>query len=676
MPLISLSNISFDYGRVPILKKASLSLEPGERAAIVGRNGVGKSTLFSIIMRELRPDEGSVDLSRRLRIAYLRQDHALAGGRDLFDAVRNECSELIDLESRMETALTQMESLPPEGEQHDRAAARYGEIHHQYESLGGYDLDQRVAATLTGLGFPLSDFKRRVELLSGGEQRVAALAAVLLQNADLLLLDEPTNHLDLRAIEWLENHLMDSKSALLMVSHDRSFLNRLGGVTFHLRDARLTRYSGNYSFFEKARTERDRQDMLAWNRQQEEIARKEEYIRRNIVGQKTKQAQSRRKQLAKLERLDKPTSERTMRVHLTPARRGGNTVLVAEKLAKAFDEKKLFKGVDLHISRGERIGLVGANGAGKTTLVRILMGRLPADTGSVVPGKDVDLGFFDQHLDLVSDTHTVTDEFLTVNPMMGEGELRGELARFGFFTDDLDKKVGQLSGGERNRLSLLKLVYGNHNFLVLDEPTNHLDIAATESLEEALEAYEGTLLVISHDRSFLERLADRVIEVEGGQVTDYPGTWREFSAWKRAQALGNRSGGDPRKGGGGLGGGDRNGGRARSGDPGEQVSNGNTSGGHAGGDGATAAGGARSTSTGGWSKNKLSRKQRSLQDLEGQIAAATVEKEELEAKLAAGSELGRDEILRFTCRHQELVETLTRREARWESLAEEIEEQG
>ena len=638
MPLISLNRVSFDYGRVPILRDADLAIEPGQRCAIVGRNGTGKSTLFSLINDEMKPDIGGVEKARRLRIGHLPQDRALAGGRSLFAAVRGECRELVELEERMHAALAELEALP-EGPEHERAALKYGEIHHDFENRGGYDLDQRVAATLTGLGFSPAEFDKTVDKLSGGEQRVAALAAVLLQGADLLLLDEPTNHLDLRAIEWLEGHLGAQPSALLVVSHDRSFLDRLCTVTFHLKDARLTRYNGNYSFFERERTERDRLALLAYERQREEIARTEDYIRRNIVGQKTKQAQSRRKRLEKMERLDKPTNERTLRLRLTPERRGGNTVLVAEKLAKTFGEKKLFDGVDLHIGRGEKIGLVGPNGAGKTTLVRILMGKLPPDTGAVRLGKDVDLGFFDQHLDLVSDSHTVEAEFRTVDPHMLDRECRGQLARFGFFADDLDKTVGMLSGGERNRLSLLKLVYQRHNFLVLDEPTNHLDIGATQSLEEALAAYEGTLIVISHDRSFLEALVGRVIEVEGGDASDYPGNWREFTAHKRALTA-PAPVAKPAPGGGSS---------AKTATPRPGVDT--------------------------WSKNRLAKRRRELAELETSIGEVQAEKAQVEEKLAASHELDRDAIMALTARHQELAATLERREDRWGRWAEEIEEQ-
>ena len=647
MPVIGLTGISFDYGRVPILKDASLSLEPGERAAIVGRNGVGKSTLFSVITGALRPDDGSVEKARRLRLAHLLQDRALSGDRTLFAAVRAECREIIEVEAKLAHALTRLGELPPDGPEHDKATLRHGELQHEFESLGGYELDQRVAETLTGLGFAAEAVERPVGQLSGGEQRVAALAAVLLQKPDLLLLDEPTNHLDLDAILWLEEHLLQEKAAVLMVSHDRSFLNRLCTVTFHLRDAKLSRYSGNYDFFEMQRGERDRHEMVAYERQREEIARQEDYIRRNIVGQKTKQAQSRRKRLEKMERLERPTNERTLRVRLSPARRGGNTVLVAEGIAKAFGPKRLFDRVDLHISKGEKIGLVGPNGAGKTTLLRLLMGKLPPDAGGVNIGKDIDMGFFDQHLDLVSDGHSVAEEFRTVDPVMSDSELRGQLARFGFFSDDLDKLVGQLSGGERNRLSLLKLVYQRHNFLILDEPTNHLDIAATESLEQALLAYEGTLLITSHDRSFLRSLVDRVIEVGGGKALDYPGRWDEFMEHKRALARA-ASGGSERK--------------------------------KSGGEVAAAAGGAKADekaaeSVERWSKNQLAKKKRMLAELEERIADAMREKAKLEETLAESHSLGREEILKATSRHADLVETVERREARWAALGESIEKQ-
>jgi ATP-binding cassette subfamily F protein 3 len=352
-----------------------------------------------------------------------------------------------------------------------------------------------------------------------------------------------------------------------------------------------------------------------------------------------------------MDRLERPSEERTLRVRLNPARRGGNTVLVAEGLAKAFGEKCLFAGVDLQISRGEKIGLVGANGAGKTTLVRILMGKLPPDAGAVRLGKDVDLGFFDQHLDLVSDTHTVEAEFRTLDPLMSEAECRSQLARFGFFADDLDKTVAMLSGGERNRLSLLKLVYQRHNFLILDEPTNHLDIPATESLEAALKAYAGTLLVISHDRSFLEGLAERVIEVKGGAVTDFPGTWREFLARGREAASPAPAGKAPAARLQPVG----SGARAAAPPPGA----------------ASAAGSLEP-----WSKNRLAQRRRELSALEASIAAAAAEKAEIETALAGSHALGREEIMRLTARHQELVAALERREERWTRWAEELEAHG
>jgi len=638
MPLISLNGISFDYGRIPILRDVNLALERGERGAIVGRNGVGKTTLFRILTGELRADRGSVERPRRLRIAYLRQDVSLEGGASLFEAVRAAQGDAVELERAMEDLVASMEAASPEGDEHDRLVHRYGELHNRYESLEGYTLDARVGAVLQGLGFREEDFRRSIRQLSGGEQRVAALASVLLQKADLLLLDEPTNHLDLAAIEWLEGHLLQEKSAILMVSHDRAFMNRLCRTTWHLKDARLRRYPGNYGKFEKLREERERLDTIAWQRQQEEIARLKDYIARNIAGQKTKQAQSRRKILGKMKILDKPSDERTLNLRLERARSGGKTVLAAEGLGKAYGGKRLFEGLDLHIGRGERIGMIGPNGAGKSTLIGILLGRVEADAGRIKLGKDVDPGFFDQHLDMVADANTVEEEFRHVNPRMTEGECRGQLARFGFLADDLDKKVRQLSGGERNRLSLLKLVYQKSNFLVLDEPTNHLDIPATESLEQALEAYDGTLLVVSHDRVFLDRVAERIIRIEGGTVTDYPGNFTEFHAREGRRMQGTV---EPRK--------DPSAGAPRKAGP--------------------SGGGIRR-----WSKNKLSRRRRELADLEGSLADAEREREEIEARLAGGR-LDETTVRDLAWKHAELLETIARREARWEKWAEELEAQ-
>ena len=636
MPLISLSSISFDYGRIPILRDVDLSLEPGERAAIVGRNGVGKTTIFRILTGDLRADLGSVDRPRRLRVAYLRQDLSLAGDRGLFESVRSTQGEAVDLETELEDLVVRLEATPERAE-HEALVHRYGELQNRFEALEGYTLDARVGAVLHGLGFRESDFHRSITTLSGGEQRVAALASVLLQKADLLLLDEPTNHLDLSAIEWLEGHLLQEKSAILMVSHDRAFLDRLTQTTWHLKDARIRRYSGNYSKYEKLREERERLDTIAWQRQQDEIARLKDYIARNIAGQKTKQAQSRRKILDKIVPIEKPSDERTMNLRLEHARAGGRTVLQAENLSKAFGEKKLFDKLDLHIGRGERIGLIGPNGAGKSTLIGILMGRVESDTGHIKFGKDVDPGFFDQHLDMVSDANTVEEEFRRLDPQMTEGHCRTQLARFGFFSDDLDKKVHQLSGGERNRLSLLKLVYQQSNFLVLDEPTNHLDIPATESLEEALDAYGGTLIIVSHDRVFLDRIADRVIRIEGGTVTDYPGTFSEFRVHEAKSLQTPVSSPQPQV--------------ARLQSPAPNRSRVER-----------------------WSKNRLARRKRELASLEKSLATAAADKQDIEDRLAEGG-LDESTLRDLAWRHADLVETVARREARWEKWAMELESQ-
>lgn len=622
--------MDFDYGRAPILRGVDFSLEPGERAAIVGRNGTGKTTLFRILTGDLKADRGSVDRPRRMRVAWLRQDTSLSQGDTLFDAVRGRQTELIALEKELEDLLVELERAG-QGAEHDRLTARYGRAQTTFEALGGYDLDSKVEKVLSGLGFGHSDLARPLAEFSGGEQRVAALASVLIRKADLMLLDEPTNHLDLPAILWLEKHLAAEKCAMLLISHDRTFLDHLSTTTWHLKDARLRRYAGNYSFFVRERAERERQDLIAWERQQEEIARLKDYIARNIVGQKTKQAQSRRKQLGKIVRIDKPSNERTLNIRLEARQRGGKTFVTAEGLSKAFDGKLLFSDFNLHIERGERIGLIGPNGAGKSTLAQILTGQLAPDTGQVKLGKDVEIGFFDQHLDLASDENTVAEEFLTVDPIMPELVMRTELARFGFFADDLDKKVRQLSGGERNRLSLLKLVYEGHNLLVLDEPTNHLDIPATESLEEALCAYDGTLIVISHDRSFLGGIADRIIEVADGKVADYPGSWDEFSAKQESKPKPTEE--------------QREAPREKPRKPKD-----------------------------GWSKNRLARAQKRLAEVEDKIAACEKEMKEVEAVLAAPQEVGADEITRLTYRHRDLLIDLKRYETRWEAIAAEIEE--
>ncbi|MBU0742701.1 ABC-F family ATP-binding cassette domain-containing protein, partial [bacterium] len=415
-------------------------------------------------------------------------------------------------------------------------AHEQGDLQAAYERRDGYTWRARLEAALAGLGVGEALWRLDPDRLSGGERRRAALAAVLLTGGDVLLLDEPTNHLDLDAREWLEERLPRLPAAQVIVSHDRHFLDRVANRTLHLSRGRLTAWSGNYSFYLRASAETRAREEATWRRQSERIARTEDYIQRNIAGQKTKQAQSRRKQLARETRLERPEREqRGFNFKLAPERASGAMVLEVRDLAKGFGGAPLFHGLSLNVARGDRLGIIGPNGCGKSTLLSVLSGRTLPDRGRVMPGHNVDLGLYDQQLMNVQDANTVLEELASVWPGATLGQLRSFAGAFGFGADMIDRGVGRLSGGERGRLSLMRLIREGHNTLLLDEPTNHLDMQGRESLEAALLDFDGTLIVVSHDRRFLDRLVERLIVFEtdpGGRLvtTVHPGNYSDLVA--------------------------------------------------------------------------------------------------------------------------------------------------
>jgi len=515
MSLLTLNEATFDYGREAILRDVDLTLQPGTRYALVGPNGAGKTTLMGVLSGEITLQGGLRQLTGGVSLRSLRQESEIGGPGDQDRPVRELVREsAFARELALQGELDEVsERLVTAGQaEHDDLVARQGRLQSEFERLEGYTVDSRLAAALSGVGLPRVLWDNPVSSLSGGERRRAALAATLLSRSDLLLLDEPTNHLDLTSCEWLENYLVNWPGSAVIISHDRWFLDRVSRRTLHLERGRLTDYGGNYSFYVNASVERRKQDLAAWQRQQDHIRQTEAFIRKNIEGQKTKSAQSRRKQLEKLERVERPVAEqRNYRFDLKPLRDSGGTVLQADGLAKGYGPRPLFRDVDLLVVRGERVGILGPNGCGKTTLLHLLSGREAADAGRVVRGHNVDLGVYDQDLSTVSDHNTVLGEIQAVDPSALLGDLRSYLAAFGFGEDMIDRPVGSLSGGERGRLALLRLIKEGHNTLLLDEPTNHLDIRSCESLEQALAAYTGTVVMVSHDRRFLDRLVDRLV---------------------------------------------------------------------------------------------------------------------------------------------------------------------
>ena len=541
MALLSLQNAHFDYGREKILRGVNVAIQAGVKYALVGANGAGKTTLLSAMTGDLQLQDGSRQLLGGATMRLLRQETTLdvtqnSDGR-LRETVANAAFEVErGLEFRLLELAAEIAAAPPE--LHDALVTEQGKVQEEFERRDGYTMKSRLETALRGVGLRKNTWDTPVDKLSGGERRRAALAQVLLSRADLLLLDEPTNHLDLESCEWLEGFLEIYPGAVLIVSHDRHFLDRVAKKTLHLDRGKLVSYSGNYSFYDKQSALRYQQDLASWERQQAKIKQTEEYIRRNIEGQKTKQAQSRRKLLEKEERLERPTTEPGLyRFHLNPTRPSGGTAVETEGLTKGYEHRVLLKDLDLHISRGDRVGIIGPNGCGKSTLLKMMAGRVVPDGGRLVMGHNVDLGFYDQELTGVSDHNTVLAEMQTVDPRATLGEHRSFLGAFGFGEDLYDRQVSALSGGERGRLSLLRLIQEGHNTLLLDEPTNHLDIRSRESLEAALQEFTGTMVVVSHDRRFLEKLVDRLLIFppagdNSGEVRVFGGTYADY-VWKK-----------------------------------------------------------------------------------------------------------------------------------------------
>jgi len=539
MALLSLQSGYFDYGREKILRGVNIALHPGVKYALVGANGAGKTTLLAAMAGDLQLQGGTRQVMGSATVRMLRQETTIDP--DVCDT--GLLQETVagaaftrerELESSLEALAAELAVAQPTAQA--ALVEQQGKLQNEFEHLDGYAMQSRLEMALMGVGLKPETWDRPVKSLSGGERRRAALATVLLRRADLLLLDEPTNHLDLESCEWLEGFLESFPGAVVLVSHDRHFLDRVAKKTLHLDRGRLVSYSGNYSFFDEQSRFRYQQELSSWQKQQTKIRQTEEYIRRNIEGQKTKQAQSRRKQLDKEEKLEKPTTEPGLfRFHLNPVRPSGGTVLETEGLAKGWDGRALLKDLNLHVSRGDRIGIIGPNGCGKSTLLKMMAGRIIPDAGRVVIGHNVDLGFYDQELTGVSDHNTVLTEMMSVDPLPTIGEHRSFLGAFGFGEDLHDRQVSRLSGGERGRLSLLRLIKEGHNTLLLDEPTNHLDIRSRESLEAALIEYTGTMVVVSHDRRFLDKIVHKLIVFTGGgEAQVFAGNYADY-VWKRKQ---------------------------------------------------------------------------------------------------------------------------------------------
>ena len=525
--LFRFHEVTKSYGAQEVLRGVTFQINPGEHVALVGRNGAGKTTILRLITGVESADKGEIDAMRGLRFGVLAQHVDFSGAENVMDAALAVFENLRSLETKMrdlEHAMTEVS-----GEELDRVMHDYSEAHHAYEREGGFSYHARAEAVLLGLGFGKSDFGKRAESLSGGEKNRLGLARLLLLEPDILLLDEPTNHLDVDAVEWLEEFLSNYKSAYLIISHDRFFLDHTVNRVLDLEFGKVESYKGNYSQYVVEKEERREMQQRAYEQQREMIERTEEFIRRNLAGQKTKQAKSRRNMLQRMERLESVNDLDTASFKLKPTARTGDQVLILDKLAIGFKTKTLADNLNLTLRRTERLGIIGGNGTGKTTLLRTILGEQQPIDGEFRWGTGVNVGYYDQRLLTVDDRNTVIEELRTIaSSAITDGELRGFLGRFLFTGDDVFKSVAALSGGEKGRLALAKLIYSHVNVLVLDEPTNHLDIASCEALEDALNEFDGTIITVSHDRYFLDRIATQILAFTDKGVEYFDGGYSEF----------------------------------------------------------------------------------------------------------------------------------------------------
>lgn len=533
MTLLQVADLRFGYAGDTLFEAVTFSLALGDRVALVAPNGSGKTTLLRIVARELDPDAGSVVLRRDATLGYYRQSHEIDNRGDVRGAFFSAFGDIVQIREELRRAQEAAASGATSALEH---LASVTERHHLAQ---GDELEHRVEALASHLGFSDADLARPVASLSGGEQGRLRLGVVLAQQPDVLLLDEPTNHLDLDTTAWLEQWLTDYRGAVLIVSHDRAFLDNTCASTMELGRRSLRVYPARYSDYVALREQDLARERALAQRQQEMVAKTEDFIRRNIAGQKTKQAQSRRKMLDKLERVQRPedvwASAERVAFRFAPAARTGDIALEARGLGARRGGRVLFSGFELLVRRGERIGIVGPNGAGKTTLLKIFAGRgAPQDEGSIRRGTNLQEGYFDQHLGEVDTSLTAVDNIRRIRGDLTVEAARQYLARFRFFGDDPLRTVSGFSGGERSRLALAKLLLEPRNLLFLDEPTNHLDIPAAEILEEALVGFEGTVLVVSHDRRFLENVTTRIVSVRGGAAEVFPGGFRDFAASPRS----------------------------------------------------------------------------------------------------------------------------------------------
>ena len=525
--ILACQNINKAFGTNVILKDASFHIEEKEKAAIVGINGAGKSTLLKIIMKQIPADSGEVILAKDRTIGYLAQHEAVSSGNSIYEELLEVKQDIFELERHIRTLELQMKS--QSGGELEQTLELYNRLNTEFEQKNGYACKSEIVGVLKGLGFTEDEFSKQVDTLSGGQKTRVALGKLLLAKPDLILLDEPTNHLDMQSIAWLENFLINYSGAVIIVAHDRYFLNRVVSKVIEIDHAKATTFLGNYSAYSEKKAQLRDSQLKAWMNQQREIKHQQEVIDKlkSFNREKSiKRAESREKMLEKMEVLDRPDTEvQELKLSLEPRFPSGNDVLRVEGLAKSFGDHTLFTDLDFEIKRGERVALIGNNGTGKTTILKIINELLAADAGSFTLGSKVCIGYYDQEHHVLHMEKTLFEEISDDYPTLTNTEIRNVLAAFLFTGDDVFKRISDLSGGERGRVSLAKQMLSEANFLILDEPTNHLDILSKEILEQALNRYTGTVFYVSHDRYFINQTATRILELTGNTLVNYIGNY-------------------------------------------------------------------------------------------------------------------------------------------------------
>ena len=525
--ILACQGISKSFGEKEIIRDASFHIEEREKAALIGNNGAGKTTLLRIIMEELSADAGNVILAKDKNMGYLAQYQDIRGHRTIYEELLTTKQYILDMEDRMRSIETEMKNAS--GEALERLMNTYTRLTHEFELENGYAYKSELVGVLKGLGFGEEDFSKPIETLSGGQKTRVALGKLLISKPDILLLDEPTNHLDMESIAWLETYLLNYPGAVFIVSHDRYFLDKVVTKVIEIEAGVVTSFSGNYSAYAEKKAQLRDAQYKAYLNQQREIKHQEAVIvkLKSFNREKSiRRAESREKMLNKIQRLDKPVEIQTqMRLSLEPRVVSGNDVLTVEHLSKSFPGQTLFTDISFQIKRGERVALIGNNGTGKTTMLKILNGLLAMDAGSFSLGSKVQIGYYDQEHHVLHSEKTIFQEISDTYPTLTETEIRNMLAAFLFTGDEVFKEISALSGGERGRVSLAKLMLSEANFLILDEPTNHLDIASKEILEEALNSYTGTVLYVSHDRYFINQTATRILDLTHQAIVNYIGDY-------------------------------------------------------------------------------------------------------------------------------------------------------